>query len=135
MEYLFLSLATIEDIKYKKISNTILIIGGALGIFSLVSNLPSLKWECILALVPGMLMIILAYLSKEKIGYGDGICVLFIGMMEGYRKCVILVLLSLGLLFLFCVIALILKKVKKETRIPFLPFLLCGRIILGVAAI
>lgn len=135
MEYLFLSLATIEDIKNKKISNTILIVGGVLGFISLANNFASLKWECFLAFLPGMLMIILACLSKEKIGYGDGICVLLIGMMEGYRRCVILVLLSLGLLFMFCVIALILKKVKKETRIPFLPFLLCGQIILGVAGI
>lgn len=86
-------------------------------------------------LIPGIVMLTGSVLTGEKIGKGDGGALLILGAILGYRNCVMVTLISAGLLFAFCVIGLAAKKMKKDTRIPFIPFLFIGNIIMGLTGI
>ena len=62
-------------------------------------------------------------LVTKKAGYGDGIVMLFLGILSGGGVSLMLAVASLFFTAVFSLIMLGLRKVRKDTRIPFLPFL------------
>lgn len=76
------------------------------------------------AVLPGLFLLILAWFTKESIGYGDGISVLLLGGMVGLRNCIWVLGISLLLLSLVGLVLLVIKRVDRKTKIPYLPFLL-----------
>ncbi len=82
------------------------------------------------ATLPGLGLIALSLITERKIGLGDGLLVLSVSLLEGGSR--IWVLLCLGLFFqsLYAVSLILCKKAKKDTLIPFAPFLFCARVIL-----
>lgn len=76
------------------------------------------------ALIPGILLLMTGKITKEAIGYGDGLIVLVLGIYLGiWETCEIV----LGGLFLSAVWGGFLMVVKKKNRhqeFPWIPFLL-----------
>ncbi len=72
--------------------------------------------------IPGLLMLGIAYLT-QKAGPADGIVLTGLGMVLGYRNVLLILCGSLWLIALFSVVLLCLKKVNKDSRLPYLPFL------------
>lgn len=70
----------------------------------------------------GLFLLGLTKITRGQIGLGDGIVFIVIGLGIGLKESFLLLLESLFLLFLFCLIGLIVKKIKIKQRIPFLPF-------------
>lgn len=122
-----------QDIKERKIQNVYLKIGESLGIIfnimSISAGTFSLK-ERMWALLPGIIFLIFAKVTKERIGYGDG---MILGVLGNFLKisdvCYILHG-ALVLLLIFSVLLLCTKKVSKDCQIPFLPFLWMSQTIL-----
>ena len=79
-----------------------------------------------LSLIPGMMLWLLGFATGEKIGYGDGWIVVMIGLYTNIWKC-FLVLLT-GLLAQSAVVLVLLtaRKISKDRKVPFAPFLLLG---------
>lgn len=90
-------------------------------------------WQECRALLPGAIMLAVAY-ATGKAGPADGIILMLLGVLMGYEDCVAVSLGGLFLIALFSAVLLTLRRVKKDTRIPFVPFLavswlivVCGR--------
>ncbi|MBD5519523.1 MAG: hypothetical protein HDR07_13935 [Lachnospiraceae bacterium] len=79
-----------------------------------------------LSLIPGAGFFLLSFLTREKVGYGDGWVLLMIGLFSGFSRCFLILLIGLLLESMVAVVLLLLKKVKRDKEIPFSPFLLLG---------
>ena len=114
---------TIADIKKKEISVWLF---GFLGLIVImgcfVPEIP--KWYIPAAgVIPGILLIILAKITEQSIGYGDGIILAEIGLITGVGRCMLILATALALAGIFSLVILVIKRVDKKYRIPFVPFL------------
>ncbi len=75
-----------------------------------------------MALLPGMFLLLVAWLTGGKVGYGDGLCMLFIGEICGVWVGAEVMILSILESAAICGFLWITRRVQKNTRIPFLPF-------------
>lgn len=130
---IMLAFCSVQDIREKEISlwklqiYGFLILGIFLSRFFIQKNsLFSLLEKGIFGLIPDLLFLFLAKASKEAVGYGDGIILLFIGISIGFWQCLGVLFTALLGIFLAAAMILILAGRKKNVRIPFLPFLLTG---------
>ena len=74
-------------------------------------------------LLPGALVVLLAFLSRQAIGYGDGMILGACGCWLGMKRTLeIFFLASVGAA-VFAGILLLRKKADRKDRLPFLPFL------------
>ena len=80
----------------------------------------------LLSLIPGAGFFLLSFLTREKVGYGDGWVVLMIGLFSGFSRCFMILLIGLLLESAVAIILLALKKIQRDREIPFSPFLLLG---------
>ena len=82
--------------------------------------------EILLSCLPGSVLLGTAYLTEQKIGYGDGWVVMAAGVWTGVWD-IVLILTGGMLTCAGCSeVLLILKKVRKGDSLPFIPFLLLG---------
>ena len=83
-----------------------------------------------LALVPGILFLVFAKVTQEKIGLGDGIVLLVLGNFLNVDELWNILQGALILLMIFSILLLCAKKASKNCQIPFLPFLWLSQTIL-----
>ena len=120
---LFLALLAAEDIKEKRVSVwKILFFAAAAVVYLLLSK--QFDWRGISgAVLPGVLLLLLAFLTREGIGYGDGAAVAVLGLWtNGWfaRMAAAAGIMLAGGYGVFCLLK------KRKELIPFLPFLLLG---------
>lgn len=126
MLFIWLVVLSIEDIKHKKISLIIILIGGlCLFTFSLAMSELSIR-DRIGGIMIGGFMLLISYLTRGQIGLGDGLVLSIIGISYGFLMNLNLLILGLILSSIFSILLLICKKAKKKSTIPFIPFLLAG---------
>lgn len=82
------------------------------------------------SLLPGVFLLLLSFCTREKVGYGDGLMLIILGLFLGFYKCFFI--LCVGLIFssVFALILLLFCKAEKNSRLPLVPFLTIG---LGVS--
>lgn len=136
LNLLFLGACAVRDVRYGRIPWTLLAIGAGLGMAYTVFFRHSLP-ELLAAVLPGVFLIITAFLTKEQIGYGDGICCavsgLFVGAVYEER------LMVSGIIFAAGYALLLLSarqksgsgshragEKRREIRFAFIPFLVAG---------
>lgn len=123
---LYLLLGTVQDIQKRKISNCYLWIGGIIGFVFRIINLKEESYsfsEWLLALIPGVILLLLAKVTGEKIGFGDGWVVIILGNFMTILEISMLLQSAVILVAIFALIFLLGRKISKEYSIPFLPFL------------
>lgn len=98
-------------------------ISGAMGETSLVA--------AVLSLIPGAGFFLLSFLTREKVGYGDGWTLLMIGLFVGVYRCFLILFVGLMAESAIAIVLMAVGKIKRDREIPFLPFLLLG---MGVVA-
>lgn len=81
------------------------------------------------SLIPGMVFLLLGRSTREQVGYGDGWMLLILGMCLGSRIWR-LWQLALVLCVVFSAGMMLLKKLQRRSRIPFLPFLWISHLLL-----
>ena len=74
---------------------------------------------------PGVLLLLMAAMTK-KAGLADGIVLLLLGVLLGYRECILSFILSLLSMSLVSLMLLALNKVRGSSKLPYLPFLWMG---------
>ena len=122
----FMAVCTITDIRKKEIPVAVVALSG-LALFFYVIFGEKKQWMDILySLMPGMLLLMLSYCTRESIGYGDGLVVLVIGICMGMGICIAAVTAGLIISAICAAALLALRKAGGKSRIPFVPFLLIG---------
>ena len=118
---MWLGILSIFDFRYKEIPLSISLLGGGIGVgFCVIEHREIVG--VILSCLPGVLALIFAWLSKEVMGYGDGIILLVLGMYLpisqlisiGLQAFTVAGIVALGLLVLF--------HKKGNYRLPLVPF-------------
>lgn len=117
----WLIVSGIMDTKTRRVPVWMLILGSVLAVRTALwqhgGYLEMLKGS-----LPGVFLLLIAFMT-QKAGYGDGIVLCCLGVVLGGEKSLLLFGLSLFLIALCDLILLVLRRVKRNTGLPFLPFL------------
>lgn len=126
---IFLTISTLMDIKNKSVNlylcifflilgvgyNTFLHLEGVIGI-----------GDIIVATIPGFILLLLSLVTRQGIGFGDGVVVIIMGMLIGFERTVTSLMVGLIVATIFSGVLIMIKKVEKNHQIPFIPFLSIG---------
>ncbi len=82
--------------------------------------------ELAAGLIPGLLVVVLAFVTRENIGMGDGLMLCVLGMFCGWRRCLAVFGLALVLSAVLAIVLLVCRRAGRKTEIPFLPGLFGG---------
>lgn len=77
-------------------------------------------------LIPGAVILLLARAGREQIGRGDAWELILMGNWLGWSRCLAALGIAMSGIFLISVLLLIPGRAKRDTRIPFVPFLCVG---------
>ena len=110
------------DFKAKEIPLWLSVLGGVIGIGFCIVEKRALG-DLVLSCIPGIILLGVSWITKEVIGYGDGIVFVVLGTYLSISK-----LVSIGMLAFFVagIVALVLLVVFRKNgryRMPFVPFL------------
>ena len=75
------------------------------------------------AALPGIFMLIVSFCSKEKIGRGDGILLIMLGLMTGFPLCFNVLCISLLCSGVYALFLIVLRKAERGYSFPFVPFM------------
>ncbi len=125
----YLAILALCDWRERKVPLVLLAAGGlaatGMKINELLRNTDNWRWmlvSVLLGILPGLLMLAVARLTA-KAGYGDGLALLILGLFTDYMTCMALLCFSMLIMSLFSIAMLSVKKVRRETKLPYLPFL------------
>lgn len=126
--FLFLGICAVFDGMEKKIPLAVIWLGIITAIVLHVQGATAdMSWLDIgMAVMPGMMFWMLSFITREKVGYGDGWMLVMIGLFTGLWKCFLILLIGLVAESLVVLALLAIKRVSKDRQIPFAPFLLFG---------
>lgn len=129
----FLVVGTFFDIKKKQLPKLYLFVWLVFDAIWLGLDWQSLVLNrLIICLLPGMIMLVLAFLTKEQLGYGDGMVLILMGCLQEMRSlCVVLLYAFFGAACVSGILCLF-KKANRKTKLPFLPFLFLTQLIYAV---
>lgn len=122
--HVLLCINAYEDVKHRKIEWKSVLSFGAAGIFlQSGTGLEGLK-EALFGMVPGVLLLLVAKLSREAVGYGDGFLVTAAGIYAGLQKTFELLLGAVIAAAVYGTLMLVRRKADRKTELPFVPFVL-----------
>lgn len=128
IQLLWLLGLSVYDIRYRRVPVWMILLSGAAaagsGIFQCVC-LEKGYADFLAGMIPGAVLLLLA-LGTRKAGWADGVVLMFLGSVLGFRQCVLTMMFSLILISVLSAALLILKKADKETAVPYVPFLAIG---------
>lgn len=130
----YLACETGSDIRNREVS-VIAGIGSSVWAVILRMAMGELRWNVngaaflCKAVIPGILLLLAGRITRQAIGYGDGILILVCGFYLGGRTAGLLFLTGLFCLFPVSLVLLISGKAKREQELPFAPFLLTAYMI------
>lgn len=134
---IWLGILTVSDLRWKRVPVWLLVVS---GIIMTIMSFVRYEWEIkgitelFWGWVPGALLLLTA-LTTKKAGIADGIVLLLLSMSSGYRECIVSFVLSFLFMSFLSLLLLVLGKVKGNSKLPYLPFLLAGYIVQALAGL
>lgn len=116
----------VPDCIQKKIDGRVLLLGLLAGIAVTWQNLRQGRqdwYSVVLAVIPGLALFGLGKLAGEKLGEGDGVMTLVLGLLLGWEQCLAVLCAAGMFVAVFAGCGLAIGKLKRNSRIPFAPFL------------
>ena len=126
---LFLIFESVIDIKKREISITASVIISLIAVLLIVFAKDIHILSMVFGLCEGILLMILSHVSKEQIGFGDGIILCATGLILGWKDNLTMFFFSCLICALFSICLMTIKKADKRTKIPFVPFMVPGFIL------
>lgn len=125
-----LAFCGLEDYRKKEIHLLPVLLMSVVGALLSVLGKDWTDWTIICRFAPGMLLFLLAWFTKESIGYGDAWVLLGLGCFLSAIEILNLSMIAISVAGLVALFLLLVKRKGRKTRIPFVPFLLVGYVAL-----
>ena len=122
---ILLGIISIIDFSTKKIPVVVLIVMGIVGIISSIYAQQSIMSVAI-ALIPGIVLMAAAFLTREQIGYGDAAVVTLMGLFVTVDIVCSTMAMGLTIAGIISVILIASGRAGRKMQIAFTPFLLLG---------
>ena len=122
---ILLGIISIIDFSTKKIPVVVLIVMGIVGITSSIYAQQSIMSVAV-ALIPGIVLMAAAFLTREQIGYGDAAVVTLMGLFVTVDIVCSTMVMGLTIAGIISVILIASGRVGRKMQIAFTPFLLLG---------
>ncbi|MCI8401812.1 MAG: hypothetical protein HFI38_06935 [Lachnospiraceae bacterium] len=128
--FLCLLLWSVEDMRSQRIllGPVLAVIAG--GIAGRIGSGSLLMWDTLAGAAAGILFWGFSCLTGERMGKGDALVILCLGLYLGFRVTLAVLLFALLLSSCAALYLLLVKKKAAQTAIPFIPFLTGGLICL-----
>lgn len=85
------------------------------------------EWRSMcLALVPGFIFLVLAVISRQAVGYGDGLLLCSLGMLYSLEELIGICVIAMGFALLTALVLLGVFHKSGKYEIPFVPYLFLG---------
>ncbi len=133
--YLIMAISVYTDIKSMRIPYAVIVTASLISCGFITHEYinGSIVWrEVAYSLLPGIALISMSFISRQSIGYGDGLMMMAVGPVLGIYQMIFGVCLAFFISAIFSLVMLVLRKADKKTCFPFMPFL---AISLGVSQI
>lgn len=114
---------TITDIRSKRVSILACILLTVVGIVGRILDGNMEPISLLTGVIPGLIMILISIISKGRLGLGDGIIVICMGLLMGVTLVIETLIIALFLVLIVSVVLLARKKVAFNSSLPFVPFL------------
>lgn len=122
----FLLCEAVEDIRTQKLGVVKLILFGILAVVFEIFYIKADIVKVLLGSFMGIAALAAAWMTKEAIGYGDGVVMLIMGICCGLGRTLQTLILAI-IVMIFVSMAIIVKRgVRFDFRIPFIPCLFIG---------
>lgn len=126
-------LCSVTDCIRRKIPGSILLLGALCGVIATGIGLMqgSRSWyDAVLAVMPGIILCCFSLAAEGKIGRGDGDMVLIMGLLLGWELCIAVLCTACLITAMFAGAGMAMGKLRKQSRIPFAPFLLAAAVLI-----
>lgn len=120
---LFLLLNAILDWKRQEISLWSLAAFGGLGLLLNVWMSYQSIWDIAGGISVGIFLLVVAFLTKEAVGFGDGLLLCVTGIYVGFWENLSLLVAGLLLCAILAICCLLFRKRQLTDRFPLVPFL------------
>lgn len=127
--YGFMSWNCFLDIKKKEISITSCVLLGFVKTIGFLLEGQAEVQMLFVRSLPGIFFLAASILSKNAVGAGDGWIVLVSGWYLGVSVTMQSVGLGMFFLSLLGILLLMMRKIRKNTEIPFVPFFFLGNLV------
>lgn len=126
--FLFLTVCALWDAMKKEVPLAVVWAGMITAVLLHVAGLMEKgNWFTLgISLLPGAMFWGISFMTREKVGYGDGWVLVMIGLFAGFSKCLQILLIGLVIESMVLLVLLAFHKVQKDGEVPFVPFLLLG---------
>ena len=120
---IMLTVCAIEDWYTKKITVLWPVTGMTIAVVIRLSDGSFFAWEYWIGVLIGMLLFLLAIVSREQIGKGDGLVLAVCGFCLGWKQTLSLVLGAMIMFLIVGVMSIVYRNKSRNTVMAYLPFL------------
>ena len=124
LEIVFVGIGTYYDVKEKSLPIAFLWAFAGVGILiNIILQYQSIR-NAVCGAMIGLAVLFVGWFTKEAIGYGDGWVLVILGLLEGAFAVSLIMIEAFMLSGILGAWKLICLKQKRDSTMPFLPFLL-----------
>lgn len=125
-----LCVMSVEDIKRKEIRRIWLIILGLAGALFIVTEGGLRELTDLARFVPGILCLLVAWMTREQLGWGDAILILIMGCYLDAGALTSICMIAFAMAGVAALGLLVVAKKSKKFTLPLVPFILTGYVLL-----
>lgn len=128
----------IWDVRKKLIPAIVFYLGGAFSLlYALFVVLTEGRDICEvgLSLLPGIIYLLLAYVTRQQIGYGDGILFLILGLLLGKEAVLFVLVVGQLIASVWGIFLIAFRKAGKGTTMAYIPFVFIAMLLYRMVAL
>lgn len=127
-----LCIMSVEDIRKKEIRRVWLLVLGVAGVLLMVVGGGLRGMADLAGFIPGMLCLLVAWMTKEQLGWGDAILILVMGCYLDAIALMNVCMIAFAIAGFAALVLIVVVKKSKKYELPLVPFLLTGYVLLCV---
>ena len=127
--FVMLGINSIRDLRTKTIFIRLTVLSAVTGIVLCLFDPAYPLTACLAGVLSGLVVCFLAFVTKENIGYGDGLVMIAVGALTGENYGLAIAMTAVVLSGVAAFFLLLSRRAKKQDQIAFVPFLFLGAVI------